>query len=100
MLMQGNKKQQFDIIHWYSVVIQGLSLRCSYRLKVFDFASLTLQQRTRIPFTSNVAAGIVGRSKFNMWSIIYRNAKIEWSLDKISNAREALYGHELSLATV
>lgn len=98
-----NKEQQFDIIRTVFVDdtrIEVYGVHVAHRLKYLSLLPNVTAEGPGYHLLRTWLDSIVGRNKFNMWSDITETAKIEWSLDKISNAREALYGHELSLATV
>ena len=113
LLYQGNiivsdadarmKKQQFDIIRVSFIDdtrIQVYGTHVAHRLKYLSLLPNVTLEGAGYDIIQKWLESIVGHHKFSAWSDITDTAKIEWSLDKISNAREALYGHELSLANV
>ena len=98
-----SKKQQFDIVRAVFVDdtrIEIYGVHVAHRLKYLSLLPSVTLEGAGYDLIQTWLDSIVGHHKFRAWSDVTETAKIEWSLDKISNAREALYGHELSLANV
>ena len=98
-----SKKQQFDIIRAVEIdneKIEVYGTHVGHRLKYLSLLPNVTVEGAGYQAIDTWLNSIVGHQKFQAWSDVTDTAKVEWSLDKISNARAALYGHELSLATI
>lgn len=98
-----SKKQQFDIIRAVEIdneKIEVYGTHVAHRLKYLSLLPNVTVEGAGYQAIDTWLNSIVGHQKFQAWSDVTDTAKVEWSLDKISNARAALYGNELSLATV
>ena len=98
-----SKKQRFDIIRAVEIDnerIEVYGTHVAHRLKYLSLLPNVTVEGAGYQAIDTWLSSIVGLQKFQAWSDVTDKAKVEWSLDKISNARAALYGHELSLATV
>lgn len=97
------KKQQFDIIRAVEINDEKIEVYAKHIGHRTQYLSLT--PSVTVEGTGSVALetwknNLVGKHHFEVWSDVPDSKKVEWTLDKMSNARAALYGNELSLATI
>lgn len=97
------KKQQFDIIRAVEINDEKIEVYAKHIGHRTQYLCLT--PSVTVEGTGSVALetwknNLVGKHHFEVWSDVTDSNKVEWTLDKMSNARAALYGNELSLATI
>ena len=89
-----NKKQRFDIVRAVKVNakhIQVYARHVGHRTKYLDLLPVVKIKGNGIDALTQWKNSLVGNHQFTVWSDITDTIETEFTIDKISNAREALF---------